>query len=403
MLVFCKNWFFYFVIFFAHPVFVVAELKPLDDADMSNVVGQAYISIDKHFNPDINDSTSYTRINFGMDVDIQANIETLELGRYERAGASSDTYGESKESDILIHNMGLGFIYDSDYYARNKDAARPLKDDGSYYTNGEIVPFEITDPFFEFAFDEATNEISGMRLGFGKAKGVLSGVIETLTGNVNIDIKDSGQGMRAASSSGTIGDQLVVLLTPLLEGSSPLATKAQLVDSLGNLDPVRATKIGVPDGAAFNLSGASGFTRWSLKNLLGWSLSSDIEIPNCSFFSCPSGDIYIYVNDCEVLGVQACFNLSNYNSFPIGKIQEVGGERYLTDSTEGMFLSFQTKDLDWLKDVKKSSPTDADFIRATAGAFFNVPNGAVTVNLSEAINGVEGVRREYIDRGNGLF
>jgi hypothetical protein len=382
---------------------LLAEMTALDDASMSNVVGQAYLAIDKYYNPDANDATSYTRINFGMDIDIQTNIDTLELGRYERTGVMADQYGESKASDILIHNMGLGFIYDDDYYARNPDAARPLKDDGSVYRNGDIVPFEITDPYLEFAFDEQTNEIAGMRIGFGKAKGVLSGEIETLTGNVNIDIEDRGEGMSAASSSGTLGDQITVFLTPFLEGDSPLSAKAELVDSLGNLDPVRATKVGVPNGSAFNLTGASGFTRWSLKNLLGWSLSSDIEIPNCSFFSCSSGDIYISVNDCEVLGVQACFNLSNYNSFPVGQIGEINGKRYITGSAEGMFLSFQTKDLDWVKDVKNNAPTNEDFIRATAGAFFNVPNGAVTVNLAEAINGVEGVRREYIDRGNGLF
>lgn len=80
---------------------------------------------------------------------------------------------------------------------------------------------------------------------------------------------------------------------------------------------------------------------------------SDIGIHSHSFFSCPRGDIYISVNDCEVLGAQACFNISNYNSFPIGQIGQIGeidGKRYIIGSTEGMF--FQIKDLDWLKDAK---------------------------------------------------
>jgi len=68
-----------------------------------------------------------------------------------------------------------------------------------------------------------------------------------------------------------------------------------------------------------------------------------------------------------------------------------------------MFLSFQTKDLEWLSDVRKANPTSEDFIKATSGAFFNIPNGAVTVNMTEALQGVEGMRREYIDRGVGLF
>ncbi|CAN0592906.1 unnamed protein product, partial [Ectocarpus sp. 12 AP-2014] len=69
----------------------------------------------------------------------------------------------------------------------------------------------------------------------------------------------------------------------------------------------------------------------------------------------------------------------------------------------GAFISFQTKDLEWLTDVKNTSATPEDFIRATSGAFFNIPNGAVEVNLAEALNGTVRYRTEYIDRGKGLF
>lgn len=383
-----------------HVSFADARLKSLNDSDMSNIAGQAYLAVDQQSHASALGNTSFTRISMGLDIDIQTNIETLELGRYER---NDDPYGERKESDVLVRNFSLGQIYDSAYYDRNPNAARPLKEDGSSYSNGEIVPFKIQDPFIEFAFDDDTNQVIGARIGFGRSQGMLSGDIDTLTGNVNVDILDRGEGMKSASSSGTLGDKLVVLLTPLLEGNSPLQTQAQLVDSAGHLDPIRSTMIGVPNGEKFTLSGASGFTRWSLKNLLGWSLSSDIEVPNCSFFSCPGGDIYISVNDCEVLGVQACFNLSDYGSFPIGDIQEVGGKRYLVGPSDGMFLSFQTKDLEWLKDVRKDNPSAVDFVQATKGAFFNIPNGVVEVNLSEALNGTERVRTEYIDRGKGLF
>jgi len=71
--------------------------------------------------------------------------------------------------------------------------------------------------------------------------------------------------------------------------------------------------------------------------------------------------------------------------------------------TDGAFISFQTKDLDWLEDVRKTNPSAEDFIRATSGAFFNIPNGATEVNLNEALFGTERYRSEYIDRGRGLF
>lgn len=382
---------------FAVPVF--SELRALDDQDLSNVTGQAYIAIDQYSHPASQDSTSYTRINLGMDIEIQTNIETLELGRYDR----NDPYGKQMPADVMINNFSLGYIYNERYYSDNPDAARPLKDDGSSYKNGDIVPFKITDPFVEFAFDDATNEIKGARIGFGESQGMLSGNVQALTGNVDVDILDRGEGMRAASSSGNLADRLLVLLTPLLEGSSPIQTQAILVDDQGNPDPIRSTMIGVENGEKFTLSGASGFTRWSVKNLLGGFSSSEIEVPGCSFWSCPGGDILIYTQDCKVLGVQACFNLEQFESFPIGKVEEIGGKRYLTAPASGMFMSFQTEDMGWLKDVRNANPTAADFVQATSGAFFNIPNGTVQVNLNEALNGVPGLRREYIDRGNGLF
>src|SRR5690606_39974432 len=103
--------------------------------------------------------------------------------------------------------------------------------------------------------------MTGVRIGYGDAKGVLTRDMSYLSGNVNVDILDRGEGMANANSDGNLFDQLIVLLTPLLEGSSPIRTKAELVDSTGARDPVRAEMIGVPNGEQFVLTGAGGFTR----------------------------------------------------------------------------------------------------------------------------------------------
>lgn len=386
---------------FTLPAF--ADLQPISDDALSEVTGQAFVSVDRQYHPDETDSTSYTRVNLGMEIDIQTNIDVLELGRYERDGEKAGT------SDVLIEDFALGYINNRGYFDRNKKAPRQLKPDGSTYAENEIVPFHIDNPFFEFAFDEDSQEVVGFRLGFGESMGVLSGKIETLTGNVNVDIIDRGKGLRDASSSGNLFDQIIVLLTPLLEGGSPLQTKAQLVHgtvgdpNIGELDPIRAEHIGIPNGERFVLEGAGGFTRWSVKNLIGWGSSSRIEVPDCSFFSCGGGDIYVYAQDCVMLGIDSCFELDMYNSFPIGEIAEVGNERRIVGPTDGAFISVQTKDLNWLQDVKKTNPTANDFIRATSGAFFNIPNGATEVNLNEALYGTDRYRTEYIDRGRGLF
>ena len=385
----------------------IAELKPIKDSELSNVVGQAYVTIDKTYHPDSESdptkNTSFTRVNLGMDIEVQSTADVLELGRYERDGE------EAGSSDLLIHDYSLGYIYDEAYFERNPSAPRQFKDDGSAYVNGEIVPFKVTDPYLEFAYDESTHEMIGVRIGFGDAQGMLGGDIKYLTGNVNVIISDTGESLSEAESDGTFSDKLIVLLTPLLEGDKTLTTQAQPVQgdpnkpNYGEVDPVRAEYLGVPNGTNFVLEGADGFTRWSLLTLLGPGSSSDITLPGCSFFSCPAGDIVIETQACRNLGIQACFPLSQYKGFAVGEIGEQNGQRAIVSGTEGMFLSFQTKDLEWLSDVRKDNPTSEDFIKATSGAFFNIPNGAVTVNMTEALQGVEGMRREYIDRGVGLF
>ncbi|HTN33015.1 MAG TPA: hypothetical protein VL091_03335 [Marinobacter sp.] len=382
---------------------VNADLSPISDQQMSEVTGQAFVSVDRQYHPDASNNTAYTRVNLGMDIEIQTNVDVLEMGRYERDGEKAGT------SDVYIEDFALGYINNQAYYNLNPKAPRQRKADGSAYAEGEIVPFSIDSPFFEFAYDQATEEVVGFRLGFGEAMGMLSGKIKTLTGNVNIDIVDRGEGLSQASSSGNFFDQVIVLLTPLMEGGSPLSTKAELVygapgdPNIGELDPVRAEYIGIPNGEKFTLENASGLTRWAVKNLIGWGSSSKIDVPGCTFFSCDGGDIHVYAQDCLVLGIDSCFNLDIYNSFPVGKIEEVNGTRQITGPVDGAFISFQTKDLDWIKDVKKTNLTPEDFVRATAGAFFNIPNGATEVNLNEALHGTQRVRTEYIDRGRGLF
>ena len=103
-----------------------------------------------------------------------------------------------------------------------------------------------------------------------------------------------------------------------------------------------------------------------------------------------------------MLGIPTCFPLNNFQSLPIGEVKEVNGRQYITDTVSGVFMSFQTRDLDWSTGPAGQQAMN-EFVQATSGAFLNLPTGAVQVNLSEVYNGVQGVRREYIDRGVGLF
>ena len=186
------------------------------------------------------------------------------------------------------------------------------KPDGSSYAQNEIVPFTINNPFIEFAHDEATNEVVGVRLGFGEAMGMLSGSIKSLTGNINIDILDRGEGLKNASSDGSVFDQAIVALAPYLTSGDPIEAKAQLVygegSSIGELDPVRAEYAGIPNGEQIVIKGVDATTRGLLKLIRGTS-SSKITLPGCDewYQSCTfagQGNVEIEVQGCdEALGV----------------------------------------------------------------------------------------------------
>lgn len=382
---------------------VSADLNPIADEHLSEVIGQAFISIDRDYHPDA--STAYTRINLGMDIEVQTNIDTLELGRYERDGEKPGT------SDVLINNFALGYIQNDKFFQDNPEVPEMYKADGAAYAENEVVPFFIENPFIEFAFDQQTQEVIGVRLGFGDAMGILSADIETLTGNVNVMIKDVGGAMKNAKQENpTISDQLIHFLTPILEKNNALETKARLVDgdpnspTYGEIDEIRSEHIGVPDGERFVLEGASTFARLFMKDLLAPGSSSKIEVPGCNnLFDCPEGNIEVIAMDCKVLSIQSCFDLGQYRSFAVGELGQTNGERSVVAPVAGAFMSFQTRAVEWVKDVKQGKMTEAEFLQATSGAFFNIPNGATEVNLGEALNGVPRYRSEYIDRGRGLF
>lgn len=384
-------------------VSALADLEPVSDSQLSEVTGQAFVSVDRNYHPD--DSTAYTRVNLGMDMEIQTNIDTLELGRYDRAGEKPGT------SDVLIDNFSLGYIQSDQFFQDHPKVPEMYKADGSAYADGEIVPFFIDNPFIEFAFDNATQEVIGVRLGFGESMGILSGDIQTLTGNINVMIKDVGGAMAdAVQESPTLSDRLIKFASETLEKNNDIQTKARLVDgdpnsgTYGELDPIRAEHIGVPNGEKFVLEGASGFARWAMKTLLAPGASSQVLVPGCNnLFDCPGGTIEVVAQDCMVLSIKSCFDLAQYRSFAVGELGETNGERSIVAPVSGAFLSFQTKTVEWVKDVKQGNMSNAEFVQATSGAFLNIPNGATEVNLGEALTGVPRYRAEYIDRGKGLF
>lgn len=195
---------------------VYAEMRPIADEELSEYVGQAAVA----FDVDQIGTNSYTRVTLGMEADLQMNINNVELGNYARAG-------ESLAADFSATNLAFGSI--------STNAAQTQLDGQTYAVN-DIVPFELNDPFFEIAQDSA-EELTGFRLGFGEARGQLSGDFTSVSGNIGADITDF------------FGDDY----------------RSSLLDQNGNADNTRAQYFGVAGsevGGATNCS--SGFYCYNL-------------------------------------------------------------------------------------------------------------------------------------------
>lgn len=307
-----------------------AALKPMTDEQMSGATGQAFLQLDRSNA----NGLDYTRLTLGLDVETSLNSDLVELGKYNR---NDDPRGDNTGADIRIRDFALGEVK----------------------SNGVIEPFQIKDPFIELAFEKGPSgqqNVVGVRLGFGGAKGKLSGAIESLTGNIDVNVFGKGNTIAPKISCGFF-DLICAGAKALVGGTwanSEFKANASLIDGSGNSDPIRATKIGILNGQNLTLPGSSRFA-----NFIVGLLKS---------------------NNCDLLGTTTCFPLTNFKSLDIGN----NG-----DFSQGLFLSFQTKSVAW----RDGSGTTT----ATKGAFINIPNGGINVSFTQAFDGIPRVRTKLLD------
>lgn len=303
-----------------------AQMQALDDDQLSTITGQAFINLTTDANAGIN----YTRVNFGVDVDTQLNIKKLQLGQYDRAGEAAGS------SDILINNFALGTV--------NAD--------------NTINPFKVSNPFVEFAY--SGNQVVGVRIGFGEAKGILSGDIQSLTGNIPVHIKGSANAVYANAAWW----QQALLGAGGIYKTSTLEADANLVDSSGRADPTRSSSAGVVNGDGLKC------TSGCLPGISDAALA------------------IIRSNNCSILGIQTCFNLSQFQSLPVGNTADMSS---MQNSAKGFFISLQTQDVAW-RDMDSNA-----FMTALKGAFMNMPkyrdaNGnmvsPINIDFDQAFNGI---------------
>ncbi|MEH6347514.1 MAG: hypothetical protein V7785_20630 [Bermanella sp.] len=297
-----------------------SELKAMTENELALTDGQAFIGLDQYNQ----DGLDFTRINMGVDIEIVMNADEMVFGEYARAG-------ETQTADIRFNNYAMGYIDQ----------------------NGTVRPFQMTDPFFEFAYDRSngTDDFVGFRFGFGESMGMMSMDAKSLTGNVDVVI----------SGDFTYHVDLGFL------GSFDLPLQASgasaLVDDNGDPDPIRATSIGMANGTTFNIE------------FLG------LDIPAT-------------VTNCQLGGQNLCFPLNTFESMLIGG-EDSNGDLI---PIEGLFQSFQTRNINW-----GNAAAGETQVATTSGAFFNVPRGSVNITPDEAAAGTPRLATEFIDRDVGRF
>lgn len=311
-----------------------AKLVELADGELSEVTGQAFLNLTTDANAGIN----YTRLNLGINVDTQLNIKKLQLGQYDDSLTRPGELAGS--ADILINDFALGTVNADD----------------------SINPFQIANPFVELAYQGS--KVVGVRIGFGEAKGILSGDIQSLSGSIPVHIEGT-----AAPIYDAAGIERLLLPAAGVFRWTKLQTDAVLVNANGDVDPSRAGLAGMANGQALDCVSGCLFGFMS-DFLLGLFKS----------------------NGCQVLTLATCFPLSNFQSLPVGNlgISDAANTAAIEGAAKGFFISMQTQDVAW-RDLDSNA-----FMTALKGAYLNLPKSRdadgnmvapITIDFEQAFNG----------------
>lgn len=142
----------------ALPALVVAEKTELTDEALSEIYGQALI--DLATTDDVVNGFQFTRIGFGAEGTINANLRNVQLGQY-----ADPAFPTGPNGDIDIGALQLGRL----------DVA-----------GAELV--RITNPYIEVAYrnigNDATREFIGLRVGFEGIQGDIGVILNVVSGSV---------------------------------------------------------------------------------------------------------------------------------------------------------------------------------------------------------------------------
>ena len=186
----------------------MAELKPLDDDAMSEIVGQGILAIDQIIGDGANNGTAgleFTRLTISDDAELNANIGQLRLGNYACANCIHSTPGAVGAGFAPIDPSG---VPGADIAVNNLSFGRVV--------NGQVESLQFADPYIELAYqnpnDPANRELVGIRFGFRNANGVIGADIQTLSGAVGVQLGIL-DGFNAGDVGQSIGQRQIALDT----------------------------------------------------------------------------------------------------------------------------------------------------------------------------------------------
>lgn len=329
----------------------VCALEPMTDRDLSDVSGQAFITIDtSSYNQGSGNWSGdyeFTKVNLGMELETVFNIDELRLGRFEREAYVDGTVPITDDNRNILYNPdGSAQVYDSDIII--EDFALGRVDNHDDAANAAYVPFMARNPFIELAYktENGQKRISGVRVGFDKAQGDLSGDLISVTGIVEGEIRGDIQVVYDNNCSGwnALAPNCLLLLA---SSDKEIYTQVDLLDGatgdgadrLNTTYLKRASWFGVPTGRNFQTD-ETGLIASLIPTLTRSS-------------------------DCEVLGTPACFRSTIYQSIYIGDKDT----DFETGSASGVFLSVQTESVPW-EDL--SGVPGSDRVLTDSGAFMNI-------------------------------
>lgn len=141
-----------------------AEMKAMTDQAMGEVTGQGFMDVETIPGVD----HQFTRLTLGMDVETRVNIDDLQVGQINGG------------TDFSAAHVAMGHIAREDGVQYN----------GQTYSAGDVVPFEAVQPYLELAENPTDGKLSGFRMGFQQARGSVSSVTSSFSGNIGVQLVD---------------------------------------------------------------------------------------------------------------------------------------------------------------------------------------------------------------------